>query len=418
MPFIRVNHEEVTRLIYAQQHNFDRRYHRVWVQSFEIDVDECGVLINGRVKTHNCDEKLPFVCEKDPDIRVTISYWYKEPIGIAALSISSIFALFTLICISCWLCKSRHRYKEKLERRNSIRASIRSNRSFSSSINTLANSESGYRKQIEKAIQVARLQQQPTTTASSMYSQKMNGSVDSMEKSASQFGAESSYDGDTQSYQTSLPRATDEYSDIGDRFANDPKLENANINILVHPTFDLTYENQGFRATPSMSRTSEPRVWTPTTNSTLDMKRGAQSMTPTTPYAQYTIPSHNFKESPESQSSSPSASDRASPSPPLPHIRRPLPYRPPPTLPQKPHFLSTFTQSQPSSIAGASSDSPPYSYRPDSQHKYLETSLDGDSYVENIYDDYQLNRLSPTVSTNASIDSSLTNKSKPLETAM
>jgi hypothetical protein len=86
-------------------------------------------------------------------------------------------------------------------------------------------------------------------------------------------------------------------------------------------------------------------------------------------------------------------------------------------LPQKPQFLSTFSPSQPSSITGASIDSP-YSYRPDSQHKYLETSLDGDSYVENIYDDYQLNRFSPTVSTNTSIESSQTNKSKPLETAM
>ncbi|CAK9254334.1 unnamed protein product [Sphagnum jensenii] len=152
-------------------------------------------------------------------------------------------------------------------------------------MNTLSNSETGYRKQVEKAIQVARLQQQPTTT-SSVYSQKMNGSVDSMEKSASQFGVDSSYDGDSQSYQTS--QKVDDYSDIGDRFADDPKLENANINILVRPTFDLTYENQGFRATPSMSRTSEPRVWTPTTDSTLDMKRGAQS-SPTTPYAQYKI---------------------------------------------------------------------------------------------------------------------------------
>jgi hypothetical protein len=414
MPFIRVNHEEVTRFIYTQQHNFDRRYHRVWVQSFEIDVEECGVLINGRVKIHDCNEKLPFVCEKDPDIRVSISYWYREPLGIAALTISSITALFTLICISCWLCKSRHRYKEKLERRNSIRASIRSNRSFSSSMNTLSNSETGYRKQIEKAIQVARLQQQPTTT-SSVYSQKMNGSVDSMEKSASQFGVDSSYDGDSHSYQTS--QKADDYSDIGDRFADDPKLENANINILVHPTFDLTFENQGFRATPSMSRTSEPRVWTPTTDSTLDMKRGAQSLTPTTPYAQYKIPIQSFKESTESTSSSSvSKSGRTSPSPPLPHIRRPLPYRPP-DFPQKPQFLSTFSPSHPSSITGASSDSHPYSYRPDSQHKYLETSLDGDSYVENIYDDYQLNRFSPTVSTNTSIESQ-TNKSKPLETAM
>lgn len=417
MPFIRVTHEEVTHFVETQQYYFDRRYHRFWVQTFDVDIDECTVLINGYIRTHNCDDRLPFVCERDPDIGARIpELWYRETLGIAALVISSVTALLTLICISCWLCKSRHRHKEKLERRNSIRASIRSNRSYSSSLNTLT--ESGYRKQIEKAIQSTRPQRPlpPTTSTQSMYSEKMNGSVDSVLKSPSQFGGDSSYDGgDTQSYQTS--QRADDYSDIGDRFAADPRLENANIDILVHPTFDLTYENRGFKPTPSMSRASEPRVWTPVTDSTLDIKRSNQSIpTATTPFSQYTLPSQSaLKESPESVASSvpsvpPSlASGRTSPSPPLPHLRRQLPYSRPapavPQLPQQKHFLSTFAPSQPSSIAGVSTDS---------QLKYLETSLDGDSYTENIYDDFQLNRLSPTTS----LSSSQTNKSKPLETAM
>ena len=31
------------------------------------------------------------------------------------------------------------------------------------------------------------------------------------------------------------------------RFANDPKLENENVNAMVQPTFDMTFHNHGFR---------------------------------------------------------------------------------------------------------------------------------------------------------------------------
>lgn len=31
------------------------------------------------------------------------------------------------------------------------------------------------------------------------------------------------------------------------RFARDPNLENANVNAMVHPSFNMTFQNQGFR---------------------------------------------------------------------------------------------------------------------------------------------------------------------------
>src|SRR5690606_35741745 len=51
-------------------------------------------------------------------------------------------------------------------------------------------------------------------------------------------------------------------------FEHDAALENANIALMIKPTFDLTYENAGFKETPSISRASnqdyaEAREWSP-----------------------------------------------------------------------------------------------------------------------------------------------------------
>lgn len=36
---------------------------------------------------------------------------------------------------------------------------------------------------------------------------------------------------------------------IFDRFIGDPNLENENVNMLVRPSFNMTFQNQGFRDT-------------------------------------------------------------------------------------------------------------------------------------------------------------------------
>ena len=86
----------------------------------------------------------------------------------------------------------------------------------------------------------------------------------------------------------------------------------------------------------------------------------------------------------------------------------------------KPHLLTFSSFSARSSENGASVSVSSYNIGadPSAQRKYLETSLDGDSYAENIYDDYQLNRFSPTSSA-VTYESEISDRSKPpLETAM
>lgn len=109
----------------------------------------------------------------DPEITVTAGLWFLEPLTIAFLGVTAFSLLIVALCISFWLCKSRQRYREKLERRNSIRASIRSNRSLTGF------SELGYKRRIERAFETESVPKTPQL--------KMNGSLDSVEKSASRF---------------------------------------------------------------------------------------------------------------------------------------------------------------------------------------------------------------------------------------
>lgn len=58
----------------------------------------------------------------------------------------------------------------------------------------------------------------------------------------------------------------------------DAAHENGTANLMVHPTFDLTYENQCF-VDRSASRNSHEisRDWSSSTGSTLDMKRSLEN---------------------------------------------------------------------------------------------------------------------------------------------
>ncbi|RWS09858.1 uncharacterized protein B4U79_09122 [Dinothrombium tinctorium] len=353
MPYVRPIEYELTSFLFRVQENYDPRLHKVWVRSFSYDVEDCTVLYNHKITSHNCDDRLPFLCEKDLDVSL-VAYWYREPLGIAALTVSTITAMITLCCLICWLCKSREKYKEKLQRRNSIRASIRSNRSYVSS------------------------------TSLSEANTDISGEGEEYDDSQRQ-------------------EEHREYGEIEDRFANDPKLENANIDLMVRPTFDLTYENEGFKETSSVSRQSnvdsaEVRDWSPlNTISTVDTKAHSAS-----PYAEYRPP--------------PTRAYDYGRKPFLPHEYPKYAETPPfssftsePTR-QQPEMFTFRSQS---SLVGAASD---LTGPAPSERKYLETSLDGDSFVDTNYDyyDFQSGRLSPTSTTTAS-----TNKSRPpLETAM
>ena len=379
MPVIKANIRELNDYLSQAQDHFDPRFHSVWVQSFRFLEHECTAISDRTIKRFPCETRLPFLCERDLDTSVIISHWYREPLGLAALVISTVTAVLTCLFVMCWTCKSRERHKEKLERRNSIRASIRSNRSLASSgsLNEIA-----YKRQIEKAIIMARQNQQPPVASSpniiaNTNFKTKNGSLESFEKHPSHFNDSSGVeDLDSQHFNAAASHQK-VYRELEDRFAKDAQLENANVALLIRPTFDLTYQNEGFKETSSVSRGS------------IEFQHSQESL----PFRSISPHHHHYEVSPT-----------------------------PPRLSNKQYPTDNYNTRSQLSISGHVSDTTEASER-----HYLETSLDNDNNYD--YFDCHSNRYSPTttlsvysndmrnsqtISTTAS-----TTRSRPtLETAM
>ncbi|XP_022702857.1 protein bark beetle-like isoform X3 [Varroa jacobsoni] len=240
LPYLKGRYEIIENYILQTQEDYDPDYDRVWVQSIDVPLDECPVLYKRTIVSHDCQERLPILCERTQEIFVSLGdQWYVDPLSIGALSV----LVLLIVCIGLfsmfWCCKSHERHLEKMERRNSIRASIRSNKGFD---------YQDYKARIG--------------AKSPVYSQ---GSLDSVTKLP---------------FSASRSQQTLDYSDpdeLDDRFAHDPALENANIDVLVKPTFDMTYENQGYH-----DQSRDSRDWSQGTGSTLDMKREIDAERPRT----------------------------------------------------------------------------------------------------------------------------------------
>ena len=450
MPFVRLNQRPLTLFLKTQQFNYAERFFKVWVQSFDYDLNACTVLTDSKVRRHDCGDELAFFCEKDPEIHVDISFWYTEPIGIAVLCVAFLCSLFSFCCICCWLCKSREKAKEKLQRRNSIRASIRSNRSVHATSMASSINEMTYkRQQLGGNMPVGghyssgfpRTTHQPIQLTSMGYSagRSLHGSMDSF--ADAHYRRQPSYS--TQIRQTDLQSSTQfvdspvdarmsskAYRPLEDRFQADPGLENANVDLMIRPTFDLTFENSAFKTdvTPSASRNSgrdvmldyEDREWPPSsismdpTVSSPVRKAPGPPMLPKRGSQQMIVP-----RSP-SLNSSIGQFSRASPMPDTSRfntyetttrnyerIGQPvLSTFAPPLEPRKTDQVSLTAMDD--GVASVTTNMTKHS-------QYLETSLDGESAQDNNYDYCDYRFRAESISSVSSQDKS---KGQPLETAM
>jgi hypothetical protein len=514
MPFVSVNQRELSDLLLDLDSRYDPLFHPIWVQSFQYSPDECTALVNRRVTSRSCEQRLSFVCEKDPPGSVTIALyqdWHRHQLVLWLLALCAASATFAMLCVACWFCKSRQRHKQKLQRRNSLRASIRSNRSYSLSDGSL--NEYAYKKHIEKAIQAARVQhqqqhqhqqQQQQVQSNSMVRlnpthlpapsnlvvnhhgsafgsstfrlpTESHGSYESFEQQQSHHGPSSSNNRYTikangaqsmhrimnsgrpievvssngsladqvsaHNYNTLNGRPDEDT--LEDRFTADPALENANIQLLVKPTFDLTYENAGFRETPNISRASnreyaEAREWSPIGESfdprLITQPGGHPSMTTMETgslYQKHRKPNHSnaavyAMQSYADQHESPGPRSVTSHVKPLPPVAR---YRSiqqaTNTNPRKsslPDHLNSFDRDM--STFGSRSQSTLFgtagSDVGSQDRRYLETSLDNDSLADQSQFELDFDPASSSLrySPSTSTATQSTRKEQPLETAM
>ncbi|EEC13223.1 conserved hypothetical protein [Ixodes scapularis] len=273
MPYLKQKLSKLMQYISTWQEDFDWSYERIWVQSLDIPLDQCAVLYRGSVWAHDCNDRLPFLCERAQEIVVRSDYWYQEPVSITAMSLVGVLLICVLICLGFWWCKSQERHKQHLQRQNSIRASIRSASNRSLDHEALF-ADLGYKRRIERAIREAGSQPH----LDNVHPTKHNGSTDSVSK-------QYTYDlEDSRSYDDTLQEVRnpvlDYSSEIEEKF---PMPAPAEIKIAVNPqqpTFDLTYENRGYtdRSVGGYDDSLDAsRDWSSGTDSTLDMKRSLET---------------------------------------------------------------------------------------------------------------------------------------------
>ncbi|KRY89173.1 HHIP-like protein 1 [Trichinella pseudospiralis] len=99
---------------------------RFWISSIVVPPEKCGYLSSstGGIGIYNCEDVLPFVCEKGPKPYEEPLYW--QPAGIVAIIIAVLLILLVTVLGLLWWLKSKRRKEEFFERKSSLRASIRS----------------------------------------------------------------------------------------------------------------------------------------------------------------------------------------------------------------------------------------------------------------------------------------------------
>ncbi|KRX14147.1 HHIP-like protein 1 [Trichinella nelsoni] len=99
---------------------------RFWISSIVVPPEKCGYLSSstGGIGIYNCEDVLPFVCEKGPKPYEEPLYW--QPAGIVAIIIAVLLVLLVTVLGLLWWLKSKRRKEEFFERKSSLRASIRS----------------------------------------------------------------------------------------------------------------------------------------------------------------------------------------------------------------------------------------------------------------------------------------------------
>uniref|UniRef100_A0A158P643 SRCR domain-containing protein n=1 Tax=Angiostrongylus cantonensis TaxID=6313 RepID=A0A158P643_ANGCA len=97
----------------------------VWISSVSIPSTQCAWLSarTGRIGTQNCNNLMPFVCEKGTQPYFEPVLW-RAGIVVAVVIISLLLVILFLLAL-CWCVKSRRRTEDNIERKNIIRASLK-----------------------------------------------------------------------------------------------------------------------------------------------------------------------------------------------------------------------------------------------------------------------------------------------------
>ncbi|XP_037882246.1 protein bark beetle isoform X1 [Glossina fuscipes] len=124
MPFIRT--DSSTLWAYLQTQMAHMRYpEKVWIQDFNY-IDRCTSFAYAEILVENCDNEMGFICEIDPKVVIDPLSWRADIFAVSIISAFILAVVLLVLVAVCWYAKSKHRHVQRLQRRNSIRQSLRS----------------------------------------------------------------------------------------------------------------------------------------------------------------------------------------------------------------------------------------------------------------------------------------------------
>ena len=166
----------------------------------------------------------------DPLVRLDPLGWTDDALTVALLGSSGAALLLVILCTAFWVSKSRHRATQRFERRNSIRASIRSSRSFNSLASSNGFLDSSARR--KPLVPPKKFDQ---------------GSVDSIEKSQFNSSVEDNRSFDIYEAETPVPSQSFSYSQLDHRRVQPINTAAGHALAMQQSNYQLSFENQGFR---------------------------------------------------------------------------------------------------------------------------------------------------------------------------
>ncbi|XP_053697382.1 protein bark beetle [Sabethes cyaneus] len=256
LPFV---HGDLTPLWFflEQQSRYLRSAEKVWIQDPNY-IDRCTSIIYRNVEIEECHQRHAFLCEIDPKVQIDPLFWKADAVAVAMLTaLILVFALLLCICI-CWIYKSRYRQSQRLQRRNSIRQSMRS-------LNSIDPQGSIRRRNyvVSRSTDTLKSVTTGTTDYKKMAS---NGSIESVDKSVlSSETNYDTYDKHNQSYNNEYTEQLKSQLGYSDGTANGGPdfMQHSNGNSPTRTkvyglpeysshgstAFELAFRNEGFRDT-------------------------------------------------------------------------------------------------------------------------------------------------------------------------
>ncbi|KFB47778.1 AGAP009143-PA-like protein [Anopheles sinensis] len=254
LPFIHGDANALYTFI-EQQSRYLRSYERVWVQDANY-IDRCTSFLYQNVEVEECHNRHAFLCEIDPKVEIDPLHWTAsiEVIGII-VALALVVVLICIVCV-CWCAKSRYRQDQRLQRRNSIRQSMRSlnsidqgslrrrNYAISRSTDTLRTATTNDYKRMASNGSIESVDKSVLSTETSydMYDhkQKQQYSNEYAEQLKSQLGYS-----DTNGAPSEYMQSATEASPVKTKVYGLPEYSNHGGSIAL----ELAFRNEGFRDT-------------------------------------------------------------------------------------------------------------------------------------------------------------------------